>query len=434
MKMRRTMVLLLALLLAGCSSANSSSEPDNNSVESVPSETVTEKIGEEIPEEIIADNVNETVAVFDRDGKKLGEISRYGLASMTDEGIFYRAFPKDQTENSKSYEFRLFDPKSGKDCLIGTVNDLDYEVGYDRTELNSCIYELLISGDLMNDEPEVQHLYKFDLKNGTAEDVHSVEGTVGPYTTMTEFGGKILICESLKNRQDGSWTNDIIEYDPESGSSRKIMSFELLSNTGSDTGLRGDTMRHIASDGEHLYILRVSFTDSGARLMLDTYDRSYNRLSEQDVSGFIVQSCELNGMVQEDFDNELRQYVSNMEIVDGRYIYYENFSCIRFFGDLSTGKLISEDTNGNFSVSLGSGRPFWYLMGDGGVKLGDEPRKSIFEFEDGSLTEQKFEDKSDGRYEIWLASVSPNGTRMLELSYKSPNDSSETLPVKMCIM
>ena len=168
--------------------------------------------------------------------------------------------------------------------------------------------------------------------------------------------------------------------------------------------------------------------------MLDTYDRSYNRLSEQDVSGFIVQSCELNGMVQEDFDNELRQPVSNMEIVDGRYIYYENFSCTRFFGDLSTEKLISEDTNGNFSVSLGRGRAFWYLMGDGGVKPGDEPRKSIFEFENGILTEQKFEDKTDGRYEIWLATVSPNGTRMLELSYKSPYDSSETLPVKMCIM
>lgn len=431
---KRISALLLAVMLAGCSSANSSSEPDNKGVESVPSGTVTEKPGGDVPGDMIGEEVNETVAVFDKEGKKLGEISRYGLASMTDEGIFYRAIPKGQTAESKSYEFRLFDPESGNDRLIGTVNDLDYEVGYDRTELNGCIYELLISGSLMNDDPEVQHLYKFDLKNGTAEDVHSVEGIIGPYTTMTEFGGRLLLRESLKNPRDDSWTDDIIEYDPESGSSRKVLSFEPLGNTGDDAGLRGDTLRHITSDGEHLYILRVSFSDSGARLMLDTYDRSYSRLSEKDISGFIVQSGELNGMVQEDFDNELRQPVSSLEIADGRYIYYENFSMTRFFGDLSTGKLISEDTNGSFSAAIGSGRPFWFLMGDGGVKLGDEPRKSIFEFENGGLAEHKFEDKADGRYEIWSAFVSPKGRRMLELSYKSPYDANEILPVKLTIM
>ncbi|MBR6101747.1 MAG: hypothetical protein IKP95_04915 [Ruminococcus sp.] len=416
-------ILAAVIVLAGCASDDKSStaseqgSDDSSQVQSSETDDSAVPI-DDIPQ-------NETIAVVDREGKRLGEIHQSGTAVMTDYGIFYRARPEGATDQ-RDYEYRLFDPKEGSERILGSISGNDYEPGYAWTELDGCLYTVAIIGNLMNDEPEQQHLYRFDLKNGTMEDVRSIEGRMSPYTCMTSANGKIILCEIREI--DGVWTHDLIEYDPASGSSSSIMTYTL---EGSENG---DAVRQLTSDGEHIYVLRVSFKGSDTvALMMDTYDFNYQKLSEQDLTPLYVQSMDPEHTVQEDIDTELRQAVDCFRVIDGRYVYYENFSVTRFFGDVKENKILTE-THGLFASSLGSGSPFWFWVLGGRIYLDSKSENRIFELKDGSIEESEFNDVTDSRYEIVTASVSQNGTRLILMEYKNPKDSSDTLPSKYYVI
>ena len=55
---------------------------------------------------------------------------------------------------------------------------------------------------------------------------------------------------------------------------------------------------------------------------------------------------------------------------------------------------------------------------------------AVFELKNGSLEKTVFS-PDDERYYITSASVSPNGKRLIQTDYTSPDDRSDTLPAKL---
>ncbi len=421
--MKAIAVIIALLLLAGCSHADTSPEsslPESSSPGSSESESSASEVL--TGTEPIADE-NVRIEITDRNGGSLGEISQYGLATLTDCGIFYESKSADDPDG-KTYDYRLFDPSTGKDTALGTVSDRDYEPGYARTELGDCLYALIVTGSLMNDEPEQQRLYRFDLKAGTAREVHSAEGKISPYTSMTAANGKVLFFEQLII--DGTWQQTLMEYDPETDVCRSVLTMTF-------DGSSGDSPRQLCADDDHIYILRLTNSGGGRwSLMLDTYDFDYDRLSEQDITLIYVKALG-EDTPAEDIDSELRQPASRLAVIGGQYIYYENFSITRFLGDLKAMEPIAE-TGGLFTASLGSGEIFWFESFGGTYQPEDESKNTLCTLSDGKLQYSEYLDSKDSRYQIQSASVSPGGKKLLLLTYQDPEDRSNSLPEKYVLL
>ncbi|MBQ8943453.1 MAG: hypothetical protein IJ050_03025, partial [Clostridia bacterium] len=114
-------------------------------------------------------------------------------------------------------------------------------------------------------------------------------------------------------------------------------------------------------------------------------------------------------------------------VLDGKYVYYENFSTTRFLGNIEDGKLFNE-TEGvgdMFLASSGSGKPFFYC-----IFGGEKNENSIFEWKNGTLEKTIFK-ADDDQYYITAASRSPDGKTLIEVAYTNPEDRNDSLPTKI---
>lgn len=87
----------------------------------------------------------------------------------------------------------------------------------------------------------------------------------------------------------------------------------------------GETIRHISSDDQCLYLLRLYMEgENQAKMYIDVFDLNLAHISSLDVTTEIT----ANTLESEDKNNELRQLVSHFD-VNNNFIYYENFSITR---------------------------------------------------------------------------------------------------------
>ena len=352
---------------------------------------------------------NAAVTVADRDGKPLGVIERYGLCTVTDSGIFYPANVPGSRGVTK--EFRLFDPVSGEDRLLGTVENVYYEAAYARVEFDGTLYTLVVSGDPMDGEPDPLLLLAFDLEKGGVSG-HTVSENGFPYVSMTENSGRLLI---MNHDQTDILTDRLIEFDPVASAFTERLAFTL------DKELHGESVRGVYAEDGRIYLLRLRFEGEGSvRALLDTYDGAYQKLSELDITDLLVQNAD-------DPSNELMQAVDRFTVTWGRILYYENFSVTRCLADIVTGeRLPGVVTDGLFAGSQGSGRQIWF---DTFATLEKEGKNSIYSLMvNGTLFTENFTG-SDPRYYITSGSVSPNGSLILEACYVNPDDNADALPV-----
>ncbi|MGN0470412.1 MAG: hypothetical protein ACI4GV_05820 [Acutalibacteraceae bacterium] len=356
--------------------------------------------------DVVEEFENFTAEIVDKTSKQLGKIHRNSVATITDYGIFYTAYPENANDG-KTIEYHIYDPKSNKDKLLGTLDNQSYEAAYARTELDNKIYTLVMTGELLDNEKDPLWLLEFDMSSCTMAK-HKLTENGFPYTTMTVANGKLLIIDH--DQQDIQYDR-ILEFDPITNSIKSVLSFDLSND------LRGDTLRQVYCDENNIYLLRLNFvSDSDIKMFLDTYDMQYNKQSEMDISSMLAETVS-NNLAPEDFFNEMKQMANCFAILDGRYIYYENFSASRFLGDLKSGKLLIE-TDSLFTASSGSGKPlFFYQYG------GNE----IFELKDGKFEKSVF-NANDNRYYITFASSSSDGSRLIQTDYINPDDRNDTLP------
>ena len=161
-------------------------------------------------------------------------------------------------------------------------------------------------------------------------------------------------------------------------------------------------------------------------MFLDTYDNDFNKLSERDISSFLEKGSD-NSLVSDDIENEMKQMVSKFMVLDKRFVYYENFSISRFFGNLENGEIL-EETKGvgdQFLAASGSGNPFFYYAFGGGKN-----ENAVFELKNNSLSKSFFK-ADDTRYYITAASINQNGNRLIQVDYINPDDGNDTLPTKL---
>ncbi|MBR6045575.1 MAG: hypothetical protein IKP47_08080 [Ruminococcus sp.] len=414
-------ILAAAMILAGCADQSSSTENKDNGSKADITDDNSSNAQQDVSDPLNSKFYNVSEDIVDKDSKVIATIQRYGAAILTDHGLFYTALPEGVDDSQKLYEYHLFDTESKTDKVLATVENRTYEPGYVRTELGDCVYTLVLCGELLDDEPDKQVLYKFDLVKGTAEAVHSVEGRIMPYTALTSFGDKIVFCDIVMENE--IWEYRVMEYDPATGNCTQ----KIVHTLGSD--LHGAAIRQLCSEGDKLYALRLQYDgETVVNMFLDCYDKSYNKLSEKDLTTTVAAAALLE-VPQEDVYNETCQPVNRLYVKDGKYVYYENFSITRFLADLETGELIFE-TNGMFAASNGSGEPFffWQLGGDGTGET--QGLNGIFTLKDGKVEKSLFE-ADDPKYQIMSASVSRNGSRTIEVTYTSPSDRNDTLPTKM---
>ena len=421
--MKLIAIILAVIILAGCSSddstadANSDTEshllnssapaPDNPTPDSSDQDPMTE------PEDIY--RRNQPIEVLDKDGKHIGEMENSGFVTVTDKGILYTAFA--DTETTKKQEYCLFDPKTGKTQRLGWIEGEVFENIFNRVEIDGHVYTLAVVGDMLDDVPDTAYLVDIDMNGLTA--IHTLSDDAFPYMAMCRHNDKLLIM--LHDDQPDALYDRVFEYDPKTGNKKEVITATLNDDE------KGDTLRQVWSDGEKVYVLRVKMnTRSDVKLFIDTYDGNYSKQSEQDISGILRNACTY---VTEDSDvfNEMLQMVAHFCVIDGKYVYYENFSTTRFLVDLGTGKPLIEN-NSLLTAVNGSGKIFWYWA-FGGSETGDEAGlNAIFELKDGTVEKSLLNDPSGSKYQIYNASESPNGTSLFYMGYKDPETGEELTP------
>lgn len=422
--MKRVFVLVLAVLLSvGMLSACSNQQTDSAKetvAESEASDQQKEPDESEVPldspatiDEFLS---NETVSVMDRNSQKLGEVKRYGTVTITDSGIFYTALPEDAQDDT-TRDFYLYQPLENRTLKLGTITDMSYEAVYARTEVNQKLYTLVIRGNMFDDKKDPLWLLEFDLANGRMEQYKISENGFA-YTAMTAVNDKLLI---INHDQQDVLYDRLYEFDTKHHGSRQVLQVKL-ENGG------GETLRQVAFDGEKIYLLRLYLDEQeNVKAFVDTFTTDYEEQGQQEITGMMVEaSSEL--LLPDEIFQEMRQMVSRFVVYDGRYMYYENFSITHFFGDLTTGKL-SEESSDALTASFGSGKPFYFLhrlLLTEKEAPKDQPVEWM-EWKDEGFSVTAFS-PADSRYYLDTASCSPNGSTLLTVQYKNPENPLDVLP------
>ena len=350
------------------------------------------------------------IDVLDKDGTPIGKIDDRAACTACDEGIFYSVFELSETQSTAPAQYHLFRAFNGEDIFFGTLEDQGYEAMFSRTELDAKIYTLALSGNPFDDSPDTLWLLCFDCKAGTMSR-HAVSKYGFPYASMTEYGGKLII---MNHEMTAKKRDKLYEFDPQSG---KLSVVRSIDPTGEKTDF---SLRGVCADKNNLYLLKLRvISDQPAELILETCDKQYNTVSEVSLNELYASTAlKINGILGEvDVKNVMGMPVSGFEIVDGKYMFYENFGLVRMIGNLETRKSIFRRDD-LYSMSLGSGRPVFYKI-DFGFSDDEGERLQIFTLGDGEVENVSFT-PADNRNLLREVSISPAGTWVVRTAEKDP--------------
>lgn len=368
-----------------------------------------------VPEE--GEFANDVLEIADKDGKHLGDILRYGYCSVTDKGIFY---PKNASpDNNLKKEFHFFNPETGEDTLLGTIDNVYYEASYARTEIGDKMYVITIGGDQLDDTPDPMYVTEFDLVNAKMKTTLISENGFS-YCSASNRGGKLLVMNH--DQTDTELNDTIIEFDPTINVVKTPLIFALPAT------MEGDTLRAVYCNENSIYLLRIhAKSQTDFKVFVDEYDSMYHKLSETDVTDILADAVLKSHIVEEDIPNEMKQSVSNFAVIDGKYLFYENYSSTRCLADIETGQQLFEDYS-LIDGSLGSGDKVFFKTY---ATQNGEKDNPVWKLKDDGTLEQTHPDFRNSKYSIIGGSVSLNGSSVFEVYYVNPENRNDTLPYKM---
>lgn len=373
-------LLCLPLVFTGCKAnivpVDISSDKDLATVESSSDKDNT------------ADPLN-NIQIRDNKGNVLSGIQASDVGMLTPKGVFYL--------KGNEYHLLRTDEENKEDVLLAKYDDLSYETSYSRTFLEGKLYTLAVTGNITGSDPFTLWLLEFDLNEGKAER-YKISDNGFPYSSLTSFNGKIII---FFHDQKETLTDRIVEFDPKTGKTSEIMTYDL------DKDLNGESARSLCSENDRLYILKLKFKGSSdISMYVDVFDSTYKKISELDVTETVKEGmadCIYTSEASQ-LMNEMSQHVSAFRVIDGRYLYYQNFSVVRCITDLENGKCL-----------YGIPEPFTSAPGDGDLifcsinsyVVNDtiDPY-AVYRFEDGTLKKDPAASAEDGRIVVSITSSS----------------------------
>ena len=204
----------------------------------------------------------------------------------------------------------------------------------------------------MDDDPDTLWLLAFDPMKETMSQ-YAVSEHGFPYAALTAVNGKLWI---MNHEMDAQKADKIYEFDPATGKIKEVLSY--------DGRLEGEgSLRGIYADENTFYVLKLVNPGSGNDLVLDSYDMEYHQIGKRALGDLIIPAgLNVHGMTGEnDVRNEFGMMVSRFAVLDGRYLFYENFAILRAVVDLGTDVALfaGEDL---YSISNGGGQPALYRL------------------------------------------------------------------------
>ena len=392
---RASLALLASLMLAGCMNG-ANTVTTNNQTKPVS----LSKTNENLPKE---------VKVVDGDGELLGEIPM-GSSSAVPGGILYSIFEPSETQKTPPAEYRYFNMETKEDIYLGTVENQGYEAYFSRMVKDGKVYSLAVTGDPLGEKTVPLSLLSFDLKNGSMKQITvSEDGYL--YASMEEVGDKLVILnhEALSDPKTAS----LYEFDPTTETMKQVLVF-------SDSH---ESFRGISAAKDGFYLLRVSVPEDGKlELFLDRYDINYQKVSERSVTEALVQATlQVTGITgRDDALRELGMNVSKFEILEDRYLMYENFGLTRLVIDLEddSSLMVKEDL---WSASVGNGTPYFYELD---FDPDDSSAPEIITFVNGKEETLSFT-PSDSKEMLRVVSIAPDSPKLFMTRKGESNEDAE---------
>ena len=299
--MKKTVVLLLFLFLLLSLTACSDSLPDDTASSA------------------LAATMNETISIYDSEHHLIADIEHYGAITQTDTGFIYSKLSADSTEENYVMDYEYYDFYTNEKKELGTIENWGYEASYDTFYSNGHVYLLVTTGNIQSPDKMMNYLYDINIEANTMT-AFLLKDAASPYNSMTLAGDKIYIVAPGNERCIVSC------YNLEDKSISGVKEYHFNSETKS-----GETIRHISSDGEYIYLLRLYVkNESDAQMYMDTFDLSMSPVSSMEITDDITANAPTI-----EKNNELRQLVSHFD-VSQNIVYYENFSITRALFEIPT--------------------------------------------------------------------------------------------------
>lgn len=275
----------------------------------------------DIPDEHI------TVPIYDISNKKIGEISCYSYSTLIQNNILYTKLMNGSTSSSDGVEYWLYNIDTQTDTYLGTVKDYFYEAFYETVLVDDHVYMSVTTGSYVERTERTQYIYDIDLTDYTMTPIIEVEGGI-PYNSFTIVDNKLILTELIDNGD-----TDLIEYDLTAQYENLPIVHKYIE---SDVFVH-DSIRHITADDEYIYMMRLDRDEADEYfLYLDYYDHDLNLLKSLNANDICIPTDHTmdNGSIV----NERKQWIAQLEVHDS-YIYYQNFSAIRFLGTIEEQKV-----------------------------------------------------------------------------------------------
>lgn len=267
------------------------------------------------------------VCIYDINNKIIGEISCYQYSTLVKSNILYTKLLDGSTSSSDGVEYWLYNIDTKTDTYLGAVKDYIYEASYETTLVDDHVYMSVTTGSYTERTERTQYIYDINLAEYTMTPIIEVKGGI-PYNSFTIADNKLILTELLENGD-----TDLIEYDL----AAKHENLPIVHKYDESDVFVHDSIRHITADEEHIYMMRLDWNENNEYfLYLDSYDYDLNLKKTLNVNDICIpteSTMDANSII-----NERKQWISQLE-VNNSYIYYENFSAIRFLGTIDEQKI-----------------------------------------------------------------------------------------------
>ena len=262
-------------------------------------------------------SLNTCAVICDQYDEVLTNVSHYGMITQTDNGFVYAQDISNISEDLRHMKYYYYDWESRSHSLLGVIENWAYEAIYDTKCINEHMYTIIATGQAC----ETIYLYDFDLQNHNMKRTE-LHDAVAPYCSWTYMDENLFIVVP----EDDS--TQIYKYNIYDQQLQEIQSyvFDSMNNTG-------DAIRHIDSDTDYIYLLRLSMkAESEVYLYIDIMDTEWRFLKTIDITNEVRNNM---NVIEDDKNNELRQLVSHFDVYNN-FIYYENFSVSRALFEMDT--------------------------------------------------------------------------------------------------
>jgi len=219
--------------------------------------------------------------------------------------------------------YYYYDLNSKETTMLGSVENPYAVMAHENMCIGNKLYLMLI------DNNDNSYLCIIDTKELTLKKV-ALGTSLSRYCSMTYFDGFVYYFTA-----DTESTKAIYKYDPNSDEITKVWDYTFDAET-----FKGDTLLHLATDADHLYVLKAeSQGEYDSRLFVDMYDDALALVKRTELTDRINKYTE--GLNLEDIfvvveeerakqikADEIRKPVYGFDIRNG-VLYFANRSLVR---------------------------------------------------------------------------------------------------------